>query len=107
MHWVKGTYIMQAGKVLREIQALTANLYELYEMFHYTKAISLALPDIVAMGKDMNHTWSLKNYTSQWNLLKQRHYRTTKEMIKIYAALFCSFFFLTEQQFYLENQPED
>lgn len=54
---------MQAGKVLREIQALTANLYELYEMFHYTKAISLALPDIVAMGKDMNHTWSLKNYT--------------------------------------------
>lgn len=31
---------MQAGKVLRDIQALTANLYKPYGRFRYTKAIS-------------------------------------------------------------------
>lgn len=47
---------MKTGKVLGEIQALTANLYKLYGSFHCTKAISLAL-------EDTKHSWSLKNYT--------------------------------------------
>lgn len=46
---------MQVGKVLREIQALTAILYKRYGRFHYTKAISLTLPDMKF----------LKNYTLQ------------------------------------------
>lgn len=55
-----------------------------------------SLPDIVAMGKEMKHTLSLKKYILQCNLLRQRHYRTSKEIIKTYTALFSSFF-LTEQ----------